>query len=91
MESILATENYIIVELVPVDVDISKLKESSSGELEWGSQQYHCVSAASLGPGNLAIGLRYRRYTAPPKTYSAIAIWLKRSRVESAEYVNNTI
>lgn len=34
---------------------------------------YHSVRAASLGPGNLATGLKYRRYIAPAIRYSISA------------------
>jgi hypothetical protein len=34
---------------------------------------YHSVRAASLGPGNLATGLKYRRYMAPAIRYTTKA------------------
>ena len=54
----LAVANNVIVELVPTKYQLQS-KQSNRKEA------YHSVKAASLGPGNFAIGLKYNRYIAP--------------------------
>lgn len=68
LEGVLAAAYYIVIEFIP---RISYFINSRQINLR---MTYQNVKAASLGPGNLDTGLRYRRYIAPAIRYNATAV-----------------